>query len=449
MPRGVRRLRPDDHFMVLMETDATPMHVGALLMLDASDGRQADAYVRLRSHLAERLPLTPLMAVLHQSPDGYDSDVRADVADCDLDRHIRQVSTPLDDEAVLAWVADASMRRLDLSRPPFEIAVLDRVAGGRVAVHVKMHHAVADGIGFQTVLGLLSDAVPPAAGPPIAAVLPDSDTWRRLADARFEAEAGLRAAHKVAADAALAVLKGGTLPPRALTPVLKLSGPPSSRRAFATVSLPLTRVRALGKALGGTVNDIFLALASTAIRTTLVALDDLPPDPIVVNSARSYRRPEHGAFGNRIVAMHPHLATHLPDPIGRLRAIQDAMAGERARTPFDEALLDAPERPFGARDRRARFADRSAGGAAVLPGNVTLSNVPGPAEPRSFAGMSQLSNHPTPLLGAGRFLNITSRRNEDRLDMGVMTDAEKLADPGAIAAQMLIALSDLERIAGR
>ena len=34
---GVRRLRPDDHFLVLVETDATPMHVGALILLDVPD----------------------------------------------------------------------------------------------------------------------------------------------------------------------------------------------------------------------------------------------------------------------------------------------------------------------------------------------------------------------------------------------------------------------------
>ena len=50
---------------------------------------------------------------------------------------------------------------------------------------------------------------------------------------------------------------------------------------------------------------MFLAIAATAVRRLLIEMDDLPDTPIVVNSARSYRRPEHGSFGNRIVAMHP------------------------------------------------------------------------------------------------------------------------------------------------
>src|SRR5690606_19054835 len=278
--------------------------------------------------------------------------------------------------------------------------------------------SVADGIGFQSVLGMLTDDAPPAAGERQAGVLPSNEAWRAAADARFEAEAPLREAKRAAMSEAQAKLKSGELPGRAPTPTLKLSGPTSAERAYTTLSLPLARIKALAKALDGTINDIFLAIASTALRRYLIEIDDLPEQPLVVNSARSYRRPEHGLFGNRIVALHPHLATNIADPIARLRAIQESMANERLRTPYDEALLDAPEKPYGARDRRAKFAERTSSGAAILAGNVTLSNVPGPDSPRYMAGYRQVANFPTPILGSGRFFNITLRRNADMLDMG-------------------------------
>ena len=110
---------------------------------------------------------------------------------------------------------------------------------------------------------------------------------------------------------------------------------------------------------------------------TLIAIDDLPKTPVVINSARSYRQNDHAPFGNRIVALHPHLATHLADPIARLRAIHASMPQELARTHLDEAMLDAPERPFGPRDRRTKFAERAENGARSLPGNVTLSCLDG------------------------------------------------------------------------
>jgi len=442
---GVRRLRPDDHFMILSETDASPMHVGALILLDVPDDRRADFAAAIRRQFADRLPATPLLARLHRAPDGYDSDVWADIARADLETLV--AVEPHDgawSEAELyAAVARLNMRRLDLSGPPFAAHLFERLAGGGSALYLKMHHSVADGIGFQTILGLLSDAASPATARFVDARLPEPEKWRQRAEARFAAEEGLRTEQSARRKEALAALESFK-DERAPTPQLKMSGPTSGERRYATISLPLARVKAVGKAQGATVNDVFLTLASAALRKHLLAIGDLPDTPLVVNSARSYRRDEHGPFGNRIVALHPHLATHLADPIERLRAIQASMAAEMRRTGHDEALLDAAEKPYGARDRRAAFADRMAGGKRLLPGNLTLSNVPGPADARSYAGFRQLHNYPVPIIGSGRFLNITSRRSGGNLDMGVIADAEKIADVGRIAALFVAALDELE-----
>ena len=442
---GVRRLRPDDHFMILAETDASPMHVGALILLDVPTQRQHGFADAIRRQFAERLPVTPLLVRLLQAPDGYDSDVWADIASADLQTLVSVVrhNGAWEEAELYEAVAHINMQRLDLSGPPFAAHVFERLASGGCALYLKMHHSVADGIGFQTVLGLLSDATPPASPRRADAVLPDPQQWLEKAKARFETEADLRAqqsVHRKAALAALEPLNGERTP----TPEFALSGPTSNQRRYATISLPVARVKAVGKRLDATVNDIFLTLASSALRTYLSDRGELPDAPLVVNSARSYRRPEHGDFGNRIVALHPHLATNLADPIERLRAIQASMAAEMRRSPHDEALLDAAEKPFGARDRRAAFADRMVGGKRLIPGNLTLSNVPGPAEPRSYAGFAQLHNYPVPIIGSGRFLNITSRRSGDNLDMGVIADAEKVPDVGRIAALFRAALDELE-----
>src|SRR3546814_18176120 len=84
------------------------------------------------------------------------------------------------------------MRRLDLSGPPFAAHLFERLAGGGSALYLKMHHSVADGIGFQTILGLLSDAASPATARFVHARLPEPEKWRQRAEARFAAEAGLR-----------------------------------------------------------------------------------------------------------------------------------------------------------------------------------------------------------------------------------------------------------------
>lgn len=445
---GVRRLRPDDHFMILSETDASPMHVGALIILDVPPEAQAGLGGKIRRQFADRLPATPLLVRLHEAPDGYDSDVWADIAHADLETlvAVEPHDAAWSEADLYGAVAARNMQRLDLSGPPFASHIFERLAAGGSAIYFKMHHSVADGIGFQTILGLLSDATPPATSRFADARLPEPEKWSQRAQARFDAETELRTAQSALRKEALAALEAFK-DDREPTPQLKMSGPTSDQRRYATISLPLARVKAAGAKLGATVNDIFLALASTALRNYLIEIDDLPTTPLVINSARSCRRPEHGAFGNRIVALHPHLATHLADPIDRLRAIQVSMATEMQRTAHDEALLDAAEKPFGPRDRRTAFAERMSGGKRLLTGNLTLSNVPGPAEARSYAGFRQLHNYPVPIIGSGRFLNITSRRSGDNLDMGVIADAAKIADVGRIASLFTAALDELESLA--
>src|SRR5690606_37263462 len=98
--QGVRRMRPDDHFMVQTETDATPMHVGSLTLLAVPDADPPRFYDEIRRHLASRRPATPLLAELRPSPAGYDSDGWVDVAEADLDHHIERISDRLDAKAL-------------------------------------------------------------------------------------------------------------------------------------------------------------------------------------------------------------------------------------------------------------------------------------------------------------------------------------------------------------
>ncbi len=445
-------LRPDDHFLILLESDETPMHIGSLLLLDASTVDPRVAAERLRALLCERLPATPLLRILRSAPLSFDSDawLPVDAADIDFDQHvvIHRSDAPMTDRDLRAFVAKQVMIRLHLDRPPFAIHILPDVGGARIAVYIKMHHCVTDGVGFQTLLGLLSDDADER-GVIVADIaaqgMPTRHEWLAASVRDFRAS---RANASVAAQrrtAALAALRDPALQ-RPLTPVLSISGPTSTRRAYATVSLAFNELIQTARTLDATVNDLFLASVGGAIREYLMQRDDLPDLSLTTNSARSYRRPEHGLFGNRIVAIHPHLATHLAAPLERLRSIQESMAFERRRTVYDELLLDQAEIPFGPRIRRQRFAVRRTSSAPVLPGNVTVSNVPGPAHARSYAGMSQISNHPTPLLGNGRALNFTARRNGTAFDVGVMADPDKVADIEGVIALFVEAYAEYRNV---
>ena len=359
----MQRLRPDDHFLILLEGDETPMHIGSLIVLEVPDADRAAAAVRLRAHLVERLAVTPLLRELRRAPLSFDSDVWVRAGDVDFDRHVvvHRPDAPIDDADLRAFVSQHVMIRLDLRRRPFLIHVLDGVGDrggrGRVAMYVKVHHSVTDGVGFQTVLGLLSDdPIDPAMVPaPLRSEqeLPTRHEWLAESVLRFRAEREDEPERRAVRRATVEALRDPALQ-RPATPSLSLSGPTSTRRAYTAIILPFGEMKSVARALDATVNDLFLALAGSAMRAYLIEIGDLPDLPLTTNSARSYRRPEHGPFGNRIVAIHPHLATHLADPIERLRAIQAAMSLEWRRTPLDEACSTS----------QRRRSDRSCDGAS-------------------------------------------------------------------------------------
>lgn len=459
----MRPVRPADDFMIVAESDDAPMHIGSLQFYDVPAAEQGIFHDKVRAHLERRLPATPLLCVRHPAPLRFDSDLWLDLASCDLDYHVFRVNDgrAMTREDVYRFVEREVMQRLDPNRPPFRIFVMPRLvdelgAPAGSAVFMKVSHGFVDGIGFQSIVRLLTDdsAVPAYATVRRRSERPTPAWWWLLKSGlRFVMEIPAeRAAEKRRATALteLAKLKNDPAMKRAKTPALKkLGAVTSNQRAFEILSLPIERFRAVGKQLGGTINDVFLAVGGGALRRFLLEEGDLPELPIVINSARSYRRPEHGEWGNRIVALHPHIGTTIADPVERFKAIQQSMAVELARSPHDEPLVDRAEVPFGPKKRREALTARVDSGARILPGNIALSNVPGPAERRYLAGYAQTANYPTPILGNGRFLNVTMRRNADRLDLGIMCDAAKVPDAARIKVCLIDALAELEVAAAK
>jgi WS/DGAT/MGAT family acyltransferase len=450
----MRKIRPDDDTMILVERDSAPFHIGALLLYDVPRQQRAQFLPRIKQHFAARLPSTPLLCRQLAAPFDFDSGIWLDLDHCDLDYHIAAVESaaPMTETDIHRFVEKQTMERLDLRRPPFRVFVLDNLADpDTCALLIKVHHAVTDGIGFQHILGLLTNAEADPAAPPATprrqTRKPLSLLWLAASAWDFWRQRQLRRDRKrerSAAQKALGELRKDPTLEYSKTPALQLPNPDAGARRYTTVTLSLDRFKAIGRAADATVNDVFLTICGGALRTYLGELDRLPERPLVSNSARSYRRPEHEAFGNRIVAMHPHIGTHIADPVARLQAIRQSMASERRRSEFVEKLLDREETPFGPRRRKRLFGKYKESTGRALPGNVTLSNVPGPAETRFLAGWRQRSNHPTPILEGGRFLNITMRRYRQALDVGIMLIPQSEALDPRIGELLENALDELE-----
>src|SRR4029453_9495831 len=97
--------------------------------------------------------------------------VWVDDADFDLDYHVRRSALPApgSEEQLRALVGRLLGRRLDRSRPLWEVYLVEGLADGRFAVVTKTHHAMVDGLASMDIGAALLDLTPqPRESPPAA-----------------------------------------------------------------------------------------------------------------------------------------------------------------------------------------------------------------------------------------------------------------------------------------
>ncbi|MET0182645.1 MAG: wax ester/triacylglycerol synthase domain-containing protein [Caulobacterales bacterium] len=448
------RMLPYDHFMILFETEKSPMNIGALLLFDVPEKDKSSFAARVRAHLEKHVPRSVLARRLIASPEHYDTDSWFRLRSSEAMRQIQTLafSQPLSNEALRAFVTERAMQHLDLGKAPFEMDIIGDLEGAQGAIYFKSHHSVMDGVGFVSMISQLSDSgVADLAGTAAEEneSPPDPDAWMALAREKFEREEMIRAQaaeRKANAEKLLSAFLSDPRNQRLPAPDMAFGAEFSKLREYRTISFPFDRFRAVAKRCGVSINDVFLTIAAGAMRDYLAERGQLPQQPLISHSVRSIRREEHGAYNNWVLSLYPELATDEPDVMKRLHRIRSSMNVEKNRSTIEEDFLDLVDWPYGARDRRAACSDINQIEAAIGPANVVLSNVPGPSERLTFAGFPLAANYPVPIVGPSRFLNITSRRNADALDMGVMTDAAKIKDADAFAACLWRAFDDIERV---
>ena len=177
-------------------------------------------------------------------------------------------------------------RRLDRSRPLWELTVVDGLRDGRRALLAKMHHALVDGVAAVDIGTVLLDPTPE----PLDIPAPDEPWEPRAHDprrhlARLAATPVVRG-QKLLLDSAtralqpdprraagdlksateLLVALAQTRPSAPMTPLNAGQGP---NRRFAFAHAPLADLKRAGKAQGATVNDALLAAVAGMLRRYL------------------------------------------------------------------------------------------------------------------------------------------------------------------------------------
>lgn len=461
----MHRLSGQDASFLYTETPTVLMHTVKVQIFE-SEYSETD-YHLLRERLEAALDVVPMLRQrVLPVPFNLHHPVLVDDPDFDLDSHIYRAALPAPGgmDELHHMISQIMCHRLDRYRPMWELWMLTGLEDGKTAVVHKIHHCMADGAATVRYLsrvleqqaGLHSPMSPPLPWRP--APLPSGPrlVWDALRDhlaidiRRLPAFLGMmwRAGMRLLAfhrDVGSPTLDRLAHPP----PRTRLNHALSARRSFTTRQLSVAEVKAVAHGLGGTLNDVILALAATAIREYLLFHNDLPEEPmctaIPVSADESGT---HREEGNRTTYLPTCLWTNVADTAERFYAIQRTTELAKreldvmGRDTFIQLMHYLP--PFFSRwktihKQRQRKADKPNYQPMT---NVIVSNVKGPSERLSGSYGTLVDLYSMGPLVEGCGLNITVWSYAGNLNFSLMgckkaiPDIDRLADelPKAMAA---------------
>ena len=409
------------------------MHVGGLLEFSPPPGKPLGFYGRLREEAAEVTEVSPPFDQKLLHPNFLGSPLQAWVTDkqFDIDFHVRRsgLASPGDERELGVLVSRLHGTPLDFHRPPWEAHFIEGLEKGRVALYVKMHHALVDGYtGMRILQRSMSTSPTDKSTPLFFQSRPREDARPPREEEGAPLDSLLRTvrdqvgAAKSVGRAVMSIARAVRSHDHSLA--LPLQAPKSSlnqrisrSRRFATQRIEAARVKRIATAAGGTVNDVVLAITGSALRRFLIEQGTLPDAALVAMVPVNIRPKDDPGGGNAIGAVLATLATNVSAPKERLERIIEST--QRAKSLLQgmsktaimqySALVLAP--------MVLSFVPGVAG--RVRPAfNVVVSNVPGPESPLYFRGWKLDEIYPLSIPFHGYGLNITLQSYAGSLNFG-------------------------------
>ncbi len=457
---GERLSMLDTMFLELEQVDESAhMHIGAALIFDPLPGGETPDIGEFRDYIRERVGSLPRFAQqlsgTHAGSLTWLTWEPAKSLDADTHVHHATLPAPGGEAELQDWLGDFWSHRLDRHRPLWEMALIDGLEGGRWALATKTHHCLVDGVGSLDIAHVLLD--PSAqASPSHPAQEPSSDAgidehggghlWLSPGLVLRGARAGVGAAlhPRESLDRLRAAVELIVREEVIGAPQSSLNGPMSGTRQFASVSFALADVKATKKRLGGTVNDVVLALCAGGLRHLLLSRgDELPERDLRAQVPVNIRggEQEH-ALGNELTSLFVELPVSEGDPIERYRRVveraeQLKLGSQRAGGKAIIDLADMGPPLAGALIARSMF-----GGTRMF--NLTITNVPGPQEPLYALGAPLVEILPLVPLFAGHTVGIAVVSYAGKMVFGLNADSNAAPDVGVLAEGIERSFSELQ-----
>ena len=422
----MKPLSTSDAMFLLLEARRYPMHVAGLQLYSMPDGAGPEFARTLAQQAREAAPPQP--------PFNYRPVRRmgrwhwAEDAQFDMDYHLRHSALPHPGRIreLLELVSRLHCTLLDRTRPMWEMNIIEGLNDGRIATYKKLHHSMFDGVAaMRTIVDAHStdpnerEMLPIWARPkPRRKPAPKSQSGS-LAGVMDSLKEGRQSIAGIRLGLWDIMRKSGVDP----SDVTPFQAPPSilnpaitGARRLATQSWSVSRLKALSKKAGVTLNDLVLGVCSGALREYLLSQNALPEKPLIAMVPVSVRSADTVAEGNQVAMMLIDLATEVADPLARLKRI--AASSDVAKKRMNQ--MSRAEQVAYMLTLGLPLPLSAITGSYRLrpPFNLVISNVRGPDQPIYWNGAKLDEMYPVSMLFDGQALNITLTSYCDQLGFG-------------------------------
>jgi diacylglycerol O-acyltransferase len=453
VPAEVHRLTLTDLTNLAVEGPDTPMHQGAIAVLDGESLLDLDGRIRIeriRTSVALRLDRIPeLRRNLFQTGPLQGRPLWVDDPSFRIENHVLVATLPAPggEKPALRFAEQQMSGLMDRTRPLWELWFLEGYGVGKVGLFLKVHHALADGPAILNMLGQLSDL-------DAELVVGSASTWEPqippsprelifdnlLRKGRFLAVAGIRLAHPYASMKDLMATARGiweAIKEGRGAPHTSLNRAIGAERRVGVIHLSLEEVKVVAHRNDATVNDVFLAVIAAGLRDVLLARGQLVGDlQIHASMAVSlHAKGDQASVGNHVGTMIVRLGIGVADSMTRLATIASntriAKARQRATVPQALMVLLAITGLTRFFIRRQHLV------------NVLVTNLHGPEFPLYIAGARILDAFAIPPIAGNVTVSFAALSYSGHFDVSVHADAEAWPDLEVLIAGIRCAWLEL------
>lgn len=466
----MERLSTLDASFLQIEDDVNHMHIGGISVFEGPP----PAYEELLRTVAGRLPLVPrYRQKVAFVPLELGRPVWVDDPHFNIEYHVRHTALPPPggEEQLHRLVGRLMSQALDRHKPLWELWMVENLGDGRWAVVSKVHHCLVDGVSSVELMTVIFSAspdplppipddwmpAPPPSRPQLAAEAVKDLTVSPYRQLRGALVPAARAAVRRPAEA-LGQVQTVTRGLRSLThlmrptPPTSLNGPIGPHRRYASCTVSLDDIKRVRAGLGGTVNDVVLAVVTGGFRALLLSrgedVDGRVVRTMVPVSVRARDVPGaargDASFNNQVSAMFAELPVGTADPADQLESIRRQLEGlkEAKQAVAGEALTSlsgfAPPLLLAL---AARASTRLAPGSTNV--NTVTTNVPGPQFPLYLCGRRMLCSTPYVPIGGPFRVNVAIFSYNGLVSFGITGDYDTAADIAVLAEGIEAALGAL------